>query len=167
MSAQFRLRPAAPGDADFLRALHIDSHPELRQLPLPPAAQQQLIQLQIDAQSSQYRTNYPDSLDQLIETDDAPVGRCWTNRSATELRLLDIAVLSAHRGNGIGRAVLLELRRLATAAGLPIRLTVWQDNHGAQRLYTDLGFEAGTEANGYLEMSWPPEPSAAAAAEGA
>ncbi|MGI8664883.1 MAG: GNAT family N-acetyltransferase [Jatrophihabitans sp.] len=166
MLGQVSLRPVTPADAGFLRLLHLDSHPELRQLPLPQVAADQLVQLQLDAQLAQYRTSFPHALDQLIETDDAAVGRCWISLSATELRLLDIAVLSTHRGNGIGRTVLTGLCQRGDATGVPVTLSVWSDNAGAQRLYRRLGFEAGIQSHGYLQMSRTPA-TAADAAEGA
>ena len=54
----------------------------------------------------------------------------------------DLAVLDAHRGEGIGRALLEECERLARAAGQKwLRLGVIAGNHGARRFYERFGLE--------------------------
>jgi ribosomal protein S18 acetylase RimI-like enzyme len=154
MTTQVALRSSQPSDDDFLCQLFADSHPELSSLPLPPPALDQLLQLQRQAQLSQYQARYPDAVDQVIEVDGRPAGRCWVHHGTDEHRLLDIAVLSSEQGRGTGRTVLHGLCRQAEQAGVPLRLTVWLDNAGARRLYTSLGFSSEAEADGYLSMTW-------------
>jgi ribosomal protein S18 acetylase RimI-like enzyme len=146
--AEVTLRIAEHADAHFVRSVCADSRPELRMLP------SDVLDLQLAAQSAQYQAAYPDAQDQLICAAGEPVGRCWTNRSEHELRLLDITVLSSRRGHGIGRAVLSDLCAQAAATAVPLRLTVWHANTAAHRLYERLGFRDTTEANGYLSMEW-------------
>lgn len=150
------LRDAESVDGPFLRELFADSRPELQTLPA------ELLDMQLNAQLAQYRATYPGARDQVIRSAGHRVGRCWTNQSEDELRLLDIAVFSAHRGQGIGRAVLSDLCAEAADADAPLRLTVWHANTAARRLYARLGFRDTTEANGYLSMEWtaPAEPMA-------
>ncbi|MEO6700257.1 MAG: GNAT family N-acetyltransferase [Jatrophihabitantaceae bacterium] len=152
MTGPVVLRGTDPGDADFLRSLHLDAHPDLARLPLPVAAAAGLVDLQVRAQQSQYRAEFPDAQDQVIELAGVPVGRCWINWAASELRLLDIAVLSGYQGRGIGGTVLRRLCDQADAAGVPFRLSVWQANIDARRLYVELGFVVDGEHNGYLSM---------------
>ncbi len=154
MTTQVALRNSQPSDEDFLRRLFADSHPELSSLPLPPPTLDQLLQLQRQAQLSQYQARYPNAVDQVIEVAGRPVGRCWTDLGTDEHRLLDIAVLRTEQGRGIGRTVLSGLCEQAGRAGVPLRLTVWSDNAGARRLYTSLGFILEAEAEGYLSMCW-------------
>lgn len=146
--ADVTLRIVEPADAHFLCTLFADSRPELRMLPAD------LVDLQLAAQLAQYRATYPKARDEVICSADQPVGRCWTNRSPDQLRLLDIAVLSSHRGQGIGRAVLADLCAQAAAAAVPLRLTVWHANTAAHRFYARLGFRETSEASGYLSMEW-------------
>lgn len=150
------LRDATPADARFLRTLYADAHPELLVLDLPPGAVDQLLDLQVTAQSRQYRADHPGARDQVIWVAGAPVGRCWTDQSDAELRLLDLAVLSTHRRRGIGGAVLCTLCRRAERAGVPLRLHVWEANTPAQRLYERIGFRCQGQAAGYLAMEWTP-----------
>jgi ribosomal-protein-alanine N-acetyltransferase len=64
---------------------------------------------------------------------------CWT--IAGESHLLNIAVHPAHRGRGIGRAILSEcIRRAARSGAGRIFLEVRAGNEAAQRLYASMGF---------------------------
>jgi ribosomal protein S18 acetylase RimI-like enzyme len=150
MIGQVTLRCAQPTDQPFLRALYLDTHPEFAQL--PPEVADGLVELQLRAQRTGYLASYPAATDQLIELAGVPVGRCWTNLSETELGLLDLAVLSGHRRQGIGQTVLDGLHARAAQAGLALRLSVWQDNFAARRLYDRLGFVVQDEVHGYLSM---------------
>lgn len=150
------LRGAVPGDEAFLRSLHADIHPELAALALPPEAAHRLLDLQITAQRAHYHATYPAAHDQIVCVGMHPVGRCWTHRSDTELRLLDLAIVSGSRRQGIGRNVLHALCHQAATIGVPLRLHVWHGNAPAQRLYTEIGFRRQGQAAGYLAMEWLP-----------
>jgi ribosomal protein S18 acetylase RimI-like enzyme len=145
-----RLRCAQPDDESFLRALYVDAHPEFAQL--PPAASPGVVELQFRAQRAGYLCSFPAATDHVIELTGARVGRCWTHQSDTELRLLDLVVLSSHRRQGIAGDVLTGLQARAAAAGLALRLAVWQENVAARSLYDRMGFVVADEANGYLSM---------------
>ncbi len=54
----------------------------------------------------------------------------------------DLAVGAKYRGNGIGRALMMECERLAIAAGDRwLRLGVLAGNHSARKFYAELGME--------------------------
>ena len=53
--------------------------------------------------------------------------------------MIDIALLPDHRGRGIGARLLRDVLHEATAAGLPVRLSVERSNP-ARSLYERLGF---------------------------
>ncbi|HEX8042850.1 ribosomal protein S18-alanine N-acetyltransferase [Candidatus Deferrimicrobium sp.] len=73
---------------------------------------------------------------------------CWT--IAGESHLLNIAVHPARRGQGIGRALLIEcIRRAARAGASVIYLEVRAGNVAAQRLYRSMGFEFRGIRKGY------------------
>lgn len=144
------LRPAGAADDAFLRRLYLDARPEL--LLLPP----QLVDLQIAAQRSQYRRDHPQAVDEVVELDDAPVGRCWTADADGELHLLDFAVRADRRRQGIGRAVLDVLAARAAGQGAAVRLTVWSTNADARRLYRAVGFAEVDETGGYVVMRLAP-----------
>jgi len=140
------LRPAAAEDDEFLRRLFLDARPELRLLP------PQLVDLQIEAQRTQYRHNHPQAVDEVVDVGGAPVGRCWTAEADGELHLLDLAVRPEHRRQGIGRAVLDKVIDRAADRGMAVRLTVWSTNAGARGLYCAAGFNEVGEVGGHIVM---------------
>lgn len=172
------LRPAEGSDEGLLLRIFAESHcAGFELLALEPAALEGLVRMQYQARQGQYRLQ-PAAAEYLICPDGLPVGSCWLSDSAEQLRVLDIAVLAAHRRRGIARSVLGELGARAAAAGKPVRLSVWHENVPALALYRDLGFrpapdvgagEPGDLGNGYLELELPArvasQPSARAASQ--
>ena len=159
-------RPAGPDDDAFLLALFAEARPELALLPEP--VRQQLIELQFRAQRGQYRSDAPDGIDWVLILDRdgtaQPVGRCYLLQDEDQHRLLDLTIATEFRGQGLGSVVLDRLCSAAGSAGVPLRLSVWQANVGAIRLYRRHGFlaesaEAGTDGElaGYLWMQWSAE----------
>jgi ribosomal protein S18 acetylase RimI-like enzyme len=130
---------------------------------LPESARQQLIELQFRAQRSQYKSDAPDAVDWVLELDrdgsSRPIGHCYLQQGADQHRLMDLTIATEFRGRGMGGAVMDRLCRAAGAAGVPLRLSVWQDNAGAIRFYRRHGFltddESGTD--GYLRLRWSAE----------
>lgn len=168
-----RLRPATSADEALLLQTFAESHcAGFELMGLEPAALAGLIRMQFQARQSQYRM-HPGAADYLICHDQNPLGNCWLAESATQLRVLDIAVLVEHRRRGVASAVLGELCARAAAAAKPVRLSVWHANAAALALYRELGFipdpldssgEQGESGNGYLELSYfGPDATAAAA----
>lgn len=154
--------PATPDDDAFLLAVFADSRPDLRLLPEP--SRQHLIELQFRAQRVQYRADAPEAIDWVLELERdgtvRPVGRCYLVQGADQHRLLDLAIATEFRGQGLGSAVLRRLCVTATAAGVPLRLNVWQANAGAIRLYRRLGFRdeaADGDLTGYVGLRWSAE----------
>ena len=145
-----RLRVAVADDAAFLRQLYLDARPELQLL--PPS----ILDLQISAQRSQYLAEHPEAVDEIVELDGAPVGRCWTADAPDALHLLDLAVQAEYRRRGIGAAVLDVIADRAARRGVPVRLHVWSTNHDARRLYQAAGFTELDEVGGRIAMQLLP-----------
>ena len=137
-------------DDAFLRRLCLDARPELQLLPL------QLVDLQITAQRTQYLRDHPQAVDEVVELDGDPVGRCWTAHADGELHLLDFAVQADRRRQGIGRAVLDIVAGRAAARGVGVRLTVWSTNAAGRRLYRVAGFTEVGEVGGHVVMRLAP-----------
>jgi len=161
MNSAVTLRPIEEGDIDFLQRLFAESWPALDQLPMNDEQKQQLMRMQFQAQHADYQTRFPNAQFDIILLDGEPVGRIYVERNDQEIRLLDIALLSEHRNNGIGSSMLKELLVEAARASLPIRL--WVENFNPSfRLFERLGFKPvadpnvdwQTEANWHLE--WLP-----------
>lgn len=148
--SRLSLRAAATADDVFLRELYLDARPELYLLP------PELVDLQIAAQRAQYRSDHPHAVDEVIEVDGHPVGRCWTAVADGELHVLDLAVRPDLRRKGIGRGVLRVLDSRAAAQGVAVRLAVWSANFAARSLYAAAGFREIGAANGRILMRREP-----------
>ena len=105
--------------------------------PWTEAQKSAFFDMQFRAQHAHYQGNYPNAFWLVIERDGVSVGRLYFVRWAKEHRLIDIAILPEHRGQGIGTAILHDL--FVDAADRPITIHV-EKNNPAMRLYARLGF---------------------------
>ena len=154
------LRREEPQDERFLIALYASTREaELARVPWTEAQKAEFLRSQFALQRAHYRTYYPDADFCIIETDGRSIGRLYVHRSAQEIRLMDIALLPAWRGRGIGGAYLQALLREAQAANLPVTLHV-EPGNPARRLYLRAGFRRAAELGLYQLLVWlPPKPA--------
>ncbi len=95
----------------------------------------------------------------LAERDGGPVGyvsavrrlHLWLGTDV--LALDDLFVREGHRDAGIGRLLMTELARVASAEDLVVRWEVAEDNTAAQRFYRRLGARLWRK----VVVWWPPE----------
>lgn len=137
MTAGVRLRPALPGDEAFLRVLHASTRDHLAALPEELRAG--LLALQYAAQEAGWRSTAVAGEERVVEVDGTPAGRLVLDRRPDSVHVVDIALLPAARGTGLGGWLLRDVVAEATASGLPVTLHVARDNP-ARRLYERLGF---------------------------
>lgn len=150
------LRPATAADEPFLLSLFASTRAEeLALINLDETQKKAFIAMQFNAQSQQYVMNYPHAEHSIILWNDAPVGRLLIDRGDREFTLVDIALLPAHRGAGIGSHLLRDLLLAAAAADKPVKLNVWHSNP-AKRLYERMGFSPANDVGVYCEMRWIP-----------
>jgi len=148
------LRPEEPGDEPFLLEVYAGTRAgELDALGWPAAMREAFVSTQFRAQQQGYHAAFPDAEFAIILTGNQAVGRIVVHRAEKEFRLVDIALLPAHRGRGIGTALVQGLLREAAAAGKPVRLSVLKDER-AVRLYQRLGFEKTGEDSARMQMVW-------------
>ncbi|WP_260679589.1 GNAT family N-acetyltransferase [Ectopseudomonas mendocina] len=114
---------------------------------------------QFDTQHRYYQTHFPDAEFLLIERGGQAVGRLYLLWEASNLKIIDIALLPSLRGQGMGSALLHDLIVRADMVGLSIGLHV-ESYNPAQHLYQRLGFEIMDENGVYLRMQRPPHPTA-------
>jgi ribosomal protein S18 acetylase RimI-like enzyme len=140
------LRPAQQADQDFLFGLYAATRAdELRMTGCDPQALALLLRLQFDAQRQHYLRHYPGAEHAIVEGPQGALGRWYVHRAAHEIRLVDICLLAAARGQGIGSGLLRRLQDESARAGVPLRLSVAVGNP-ARRLYQRLGFtETGSD----------------------
>lgn len=121
----------------------------------PDAMKAAFLDQQHRAQHQQYRARYPDGEWLVVERNGIPVGRLYIDDAPAGLHLIDISLMEAARGDGIGTAILEDLIEHAESAGRPMSLSVTPDNP-ARRLYLRLGFVGDGRGGAYEPMRRPP-----------
>ncbi|WP_426438307.1 N-acetyltransferase family protein [Bradyrhizobium genosp. P] len=136
------LRLAAPADEPFLRDLYKSSRAgEFAATGLPPAAIEPLLDQQYRAQAAGYAAQFPGAVALIILYRDAPVGRLILEAADLSWRIVDLALLDAMRGQGIGSDIIEAVGRAASTHGArELCLAVLSGNAAARRLYERLGF---------------------------
>lgn len=152
-------RPITPADLPFLARLYASTREEeLAVVPWSEAQKAAFLQSQFEAQHQHYATHYTDAVFEIIERAGEAVGRLYVARWPREIRIVDIALLPAHRGQGIGSALLRTLLTEGSERGLPVSIHVERFNP-ALRLYERLGFRLREDKGVYLLLAWEPSPA--------
>lgn len=137
----YLLRARTEDDLPFLRALYAQTREdELRPLAWPQEQKRAFLDDQFAKQHAHYLAHYPAARWWVLTCGLEPVGRLYLEQTARDLRVMDISLLAAHRGRGLGGTIMQALLRHAATAGLPVTLHVEPFNP-ALRLYQRLGFE--------------------------
>ncbi|MFZ5822960.1 MAG: GNAT family N-acetyltransferase [Bacillota bacterium] len=120
------------------------------------AEQEAFLRLQFDLQQRAYSLQYPGADHGVILHDGRPVGRLIVDRTGSEMHLIDLALLPAHRNAGLGAVLIRLLQAEAAEKARPIRLQVMKGNP-ARRLYERLGFGLAGESETHVALVWRPE----------
>jgi ribosomal protein S18 acetylase RimI-like enzyme len=157
-SAACMLRPAEPEDAEFLFRLFAEPHEQLSQFLSNEELWRSLVAMQYRGRQMTYSAEYPRAVDSILCLDSAgqdtlPVGRLLVDRQPDCWRIVDIAVLAAYRGRGLGSWALKNLMRECSGAAGRLALRVRPENP-ARRLYERLGFSATLDDATGAEMVW-------------
>lgn len=151
------LRAERTADQDFRFQLFCDSRlPEWYAVALDPAAREQLMRHQFQAQTMTYRQRFPRARFDIVELDAERIGRIVVNRPGTMVHIVDHAIVPALRNRGIGTAIMRALMDEAQQAHVPVRLKVASSNDPSMKLYLRLGFMPIETVPAYIEMEWPP-----------
>jgi ribosomal protein S18 acetylase RimI-like enzyme len=153
---RYHLRPATPADAELLYRVYASSRTdELAPVPWTEEQKEAFLRMQFAAQDVEYRRNYPSACFLVVMVGDEPAGRLYLDRRADELRVVDVSLLPAHRGTGLGSELLREV--LADGERVRLRVTIHVEAmNRARRLYERLGFVPIAEHGVYLLMEWRP-----------
>jgi ribosomal protein S18 acetylase RimI-like enzyme len=147
------LRAVEPGDREFLYRVYASTRTEeLAVVPWDEPEKDAFLRAQFDAQDRWYREHYRRASYEVIVVDGEPAGRLYLHRGETEIRIVDIALLSEHRGNGVGTSILRDLLAEADAAGKRVTIHVERFNP-ALRLYERLGFSVAEDKGVYLFLT--------------
>ncbi len=149
------MRPASAEDEAFLLELFAaGKREEFAAACVPGMQAQMLMEIQYRGRKMTYTAQYPDAEDWiLLDEHEMPVGRLLLHRQETRWRIVDVAVVAAQRGRGLGSRVLRECQARCAKAGANLELSVTPTNV-ARRLYERLGFCALSEDATTVEMAW-------------
>jgi len=148
------LRPATPADRPFLTRVYAESRTdELAATNWTEDQKAAFCQSQFDAQDRHYREHYPTCEYLVIEQAGVPVGRLYRDRRPDEIRVVDIALLTTARGQGVGGDIMQDILNEAKSAGLQVCIHVEHTNP-ARRLYDRLGFRLVAHGEVYDLLAW-------------
>ena len=156
-------RRIAEHDLGFLRRLHASTRAEeLAATHWPPDMQQRFLAQQFELQHRHYQVYFAEGEFLLLLWEEQPIGRLYWHAQAGQATLVEISLLPAHRGQGLGSALLSVLAAQADLEGQSIDLHV-DPTSPARRLYERFGFTPVAPRDGRLRMTRRPharEPAA-------
>lgn len=154
-SATYYLRLAEADDEEFFWQLYVLQQSGFIQSLGWDATQQKIfLQMQYRARNGSYAMAYPHANDAVLcGLDGTAMGRLLTEETASDLHIIDFALLPQYRSKGIGSQVLRDLQARCRKEARKIKLHVPCDNP-ASRLYTRMGFRLIEQNGVYAQMEW-------------
>ena len=151
------LRPEQLGDEGFLFDVYASTRAdELALTNWDQSMRRAFLTQQFAAMRQGYRSMFPEGEFSIIELEGKPVGRMVVNRSPTEIRVVDLALLPEHQNAGVGTFLIRQACAQATDERKPVRLCVLKNNR-AFHWYERLGFKKISEQGFYDELEWQPD----------
>ncbi len=148
-------RPIADQDLAFLQTLYASTRADEMAATGWPAAQcHEFLAQQFLLQHRYYREHYTDASFLLLTRGEAPIGRLYWREEGEQASLVDVSLVPAERGRGLGTALMHALIARAARRGQAIVLHVEPDNP-ARRLYLRCGFEVIAGNGVYDKMRRP------------
>ncbi|HWF19505.1 MAG TPA: GNAT family N-acetyltransferase [Verrucomicrobiae bacterium] len=150
------LRPEKAEDEALLAEIYAGTREdELNLTNWDAATRAAFLDMQFKAMLKGYRSMYAQAQFSIILSDGKAVGRIVVDRAPGEIRVVDVALLPAHCGHGIGTKLMRDVMDEAAGQGKPVRLTVF---HGTRAIafYQRLGFRIISKPDIYLQMEWTP-----------
>lgn len=160
LSTAIRMRPSCPEDEPLLCELFAaDKRAEFAFSQVSAAQLETLIEMQYRGRKLSYAEQYPGAENSiLLDEDGTASGRLLVDHGANCWRIVDIAVLTGHRGKGLATMALKDCQWRCAEAGAKLELRVAPMN-AARRLYERLGFRVTREDQAAVEMVWEPADS--------
>jgi GNAT superfamily N-acetyltransferase len=154
MTAEVTLRPAAEADGDFLRRVYASSRSmEMAAVPWTGEEQAEFLRGQYELQDRHYRTAYEGAEFSIVVINGHDAGRLIVHRGPKVTEIMDLTLLEAFRGRGIGSGIIRGLMDEAARTGNSLRLWVEQFNP-ARRLYDRMGFIRAGDHGIHMEFVW-------------
>lgn len=148
------LRPIGADDHPFLLEVYASTREqELAGVPWDAGQKTAFLRMQFDAQHRYYQEHYADASFDVVLVDGVPAGRLYVARWPRDVRIVDIALLPAFRGLGVGTRLLRGLQEEAAASDRTLSIHVERMNP-ALSLYERLEFGVAEDKGVYLFMEW-------------
>lgn len=152
------LWPETATDAPFIERLYAALRAdELAATDWPEEVRLTFLRQQLRLQRDDYRNQFPGCELLIIARERSPIGRLYLSRSPAEYRILELSLLPAARGGGIGGELVRAIQADARAAHCPVTLHV-ERNNAARRLYARLGFQLVGPNGAYDFIRWAASP---------
>jgi ribosomal protein S18 acetylase RimI-like enzyme len=160
--AGLTFRRIADADLAFLARVYAATRAEeMAAVTITEAQKAAFLDAQFQLQHAHYQKYYPHADWLVTMRDGQDTGRLYIERWPSQHRIIDIAFLPEHRGQGSGEALLRDLMDEAAAAAKDVSIHVEKTNP-AMRLYRRLGFVTEEDKGVYDLMRWKSASVAAA-----
>lgn len=147
-------RAITDNDIPFLVEVYASTREEeLQMTDWSDVEKKAFIDMQFTAQHTQYMANYKNKEFSIIMYKGDKVGRLYLNRMEDDIRIVDIAILSKHRGKGIGTPILKNILKEGAQTNRCVTIHVEKYNP-AITLYERLGFKIIADREVYHFMEW-------------
>ncbi|HTI17364.1 MAG TPA: GNAT family N-acetyltransferase [Trinickia sp.] len=137
------LRASTLADRDFLMGVFESTRiDEFRASGLDEQTIRDLLAHQFSMQDTYYRRHYPNARFDVVLNGERAIGRLYHewNSNSGEALIIDISLLSAYRGAGIGTRLMKAVVAEAARREMAVRIQT-EFNNPARALYRRLGFE--------------------------
>jgi RimJ/RimL family protein N-acetyltransferase len=159
ITAQVTFKPVSEDDMGFLSDLYRSTRwQEVLQAPWSDQQRKDFLQQQFLAQHEHYLKHYPKAEKLVIKLNDEAIGRIYLDRDDVSICLIDVSLLSNHRGNGLGTQLLKELIDEAQLTKKKIVIHV-ENFNPAYQWYVRHGFKQMEDKGVYQYLEWHPKPS--------
>jgi ribosomal protein S18 acetylase RimI-like enzyme len=156
--AGLTFRRITDADLPFLALVYASTRAgELAVTDWPEEQKAAFLEQQFQAQHAHYQQYYPQADWLVTMREGGDIGRLYIERWPSQHRIIDITLLPAHRGNGLGAALLRDLQDEAAGAGKAVSIHV-EKNNPAMGLYRRLGFATAEDKGVYDLMRWTAKP---------
>jgi GNAT superfamily N-acetyltransferase len=156
---EWTLREEQPADepfvADLYRSIWREDDPGFARC--SPQQQKDIIAFNRIVQAQTIEAICPTAVSSIILIGGHRGGELIVDRTATCIRLIEIALLPQHRRRGLGGGIVQSLCSDAAARGVPVSLRVAVTNGGARRFYARHGFVITDSDDKYVDMTWLPD----------
>jgi len=149
---KFDLRPLTDDDSEFLKCLFAETNGQVFE-GLQAEQKSELMEMQLSARETGWRTSYPSGRFQLIVVESEAAGLWYTAENEDSLTLIYAALSRKYRGRGIVAALTRQWMMRVKEMGKPIEAHVEATNP-AMAIWVHLGFKVISTSGVYTRLKY-------------